>query len=912
MLSRRGSRFLVAPLCVVALLGAVATAGAQSGFLNFEPSQVKPLALVGSRLLAVHTQDATLVVYDLDHGHRIVDEIRVGLDPVSVRPRPGHANEVWVVNALSDDVSVVDLSLGITVATIPIGDEPADVAFNRDGSKAYVTVGERDEVAVVDANARAVTTRIAIPAASPRTIERVPNSRFIALSAFKSGNHTTILPAAQAPPTNPQVGLIIPDSDPRSSVHLDDVDVMGIDTATDTLLAARVTGVGTILFGMGFHPTNGHLYVTNTEARNLVQYEPNVRGHIVDNRVTIVSGVAGGVTVQPVDLNPTVDYSLLPNPAAQATSLAQPTDIAFDRATGKAYVAAFGSAFVGVLDESGAILSRIPVGMGPRGLAVRTEARRLYCLNRLDDTISEIDLTTERVVSVFAIGLLDPTPEVIRKGRRFLYDARLTSGNGTASCASCHVDGDTDMLAWDLGDPNGVAVQGPPSPTPDHSPTLFEPLKGPMTTQTLRGLAPVAPYHWRGDRPTFRDFNPAFVSLMGLGQSLSADDMQSFEDFVFTIEFPPNPNMGPDRTYTGRAVQGLATFNDTTLFGTTVACSSCHELPFGTFVGGVVGRTTLQPFSQDFKVAVLRPAHHKIGRFAKTGFGFVNDGEFQTIPEFLGLSPLFPPFTQTVKDDLAEFIRQFDTGNAPSLGRELVVDSANASLAATTTAVTDLMVEASRAQVDLVVRGLFDGQRHGLWWNPLRSRFESDDSQRRAATWGELRNAAATGRARFLVQGVAAGSGPRMSIDRDSDALPDLDEARLHTSPIDPDTDRDGWLDGFEVIEHSNPLDAGSTPLSLTAPIIHGVSTPAARPYDVLSVYYRRIAFAATGVLPGAVVEVATSSREHFVLPIVPTAPGEWTTAKVFRGQDVLVGAQGWTFVLRNPTGAASPPFTAP
>ena len=46
-------------------------------------------------------------------------------------------------------------------------------------------------------------------------------------------------------------------------------------------------------------------------------------------------------------------------------------------------------------------------------------------------------------------------------GRPFLYDARFTSSNGEASCASCHVFGDFDSLAWDLGNPDDVVLTNP-------------------------------------------------------------------------------------------------------------------------------------------------------------------------------------------------------------------------------------------------------------------------------------------------------------------------------------------------------------------------------------------------------------------------------------------------------------------
>jgi hypothetical protein len=46
----------------------------------------------------------------------------------------------------------------------------------------------------------------------------------------------------------------------------------------------------------------------------------------------------------------------------------------------------------------------------------------------------------------------------------------------------------------------------------------------------------------------------------------------------------------------------------------------------------------------------------------------------------------------------------------------------------------------------------------------------------------------------------------KLSKDSDNDGLPDLEEARLKTSPFNPDTDGDGFLDGTEVATGYDPL----------------------------------------------------------------------------------------------------------
>ena len=85
-------------------------------------------------------------------------------------------------------------------------------------------------------------------------------------------------------------------------------------------------------------------------------------------------------------------------------------------------------------------------------------------------------------------------------------------------------------------------------------------MKGPMTTQSLRGMANHGPMHWRGDRTGgndasssqpdsgafdedagFKKFNGAFVGLLGRTTQLTPSEMQAFTDFILQVTYPPNP-----------------------------------------------------------------------------------------------------------------------------------------------------------------------------------------------------------------------------------------------------------------------------------------------------------------------------------------------------------------------------------
>src|SRR5678815_655531 len=99
------------PSTAVATSSPAITSVPPSPYTLFESGQVRPLALSpdGSRLFAVNTPDGRLEMYGVtDNGLVHKGSIPVGLEPVAVAARTN--NEVWVVNHLSDSVSIVKVN----------------------------------------------------------------------------------------------------------------------------------------------------------------------------------------------------------------------------------------------------------------------------------------------------------------------------------------------------------------------------------------------------------------------------------------------------------------------------------------------------------------------------------------------------------------------------------------------------------------------------------------------------------------------------------------------------------------------------------------------------------------------------------------------------------------------------------
>src|SRR5262245_57621606 len=140
---------------VASLLGLLAAAGpARASFVTFESGQVRPLALSpdGSRLFAVNTPDGRLEIFDVTStglSHR--ESVPVGLEPVAVAAR--NDGEVWVVNHLSDSVSIVNVSASPArvTRTLLVGDEPRDLVFAGPARRrAFITTAHRGQNSPID------------------------------------------------------------------------------------------------------------------------------------------------------------------------------------------------------------------------------------------------------------------------------------------------------------------------------------------------------------------------------------------------------------------------------------------------------------------------------------------------------------------------------------------------------------------------------------------------------------------------------------------------------------------------------------------------------------------------------------------------------------------------------------------
>ena len=889
----------------------------------FESGQVRPLVMSanGKRLFATNTPDNRLEVYAVNKsGLEHCGSISVGLEPVAIAVK--NISEIWVVNHLSDSVSIVKLSNlackegepGRVVQTLQVGDEPRDIVFA--SGKAFITTAHRGQhlatdpqlttpgigradVWVYSTNAANTDDKplnvITLFTDTPRALNVSADGKHVYAAGFHTGNRTTTifehnviagggLPAPSTDTTGevqPTTGLIVKHDgehwrdelgriwDDNVKFSLPDKDVFVIDATANPpreIPGAEYQGVGTTIFNMITNPVTGVVYVSNTEAVNEVRFEGpgtftgnSVRGKLHQSRISILKD--GLVTSR--HLNKHIDYSkccdAIPNPE-NARSLAFPVDMAISGNGKTLYIAAFGSSKVGIFDtaklENDSFVpnenNHIELsGGGPSGVVLDEKNKRLYVLTRFDNALSIINTQSKKEVA--HINMYNPEPEHIVKGRRFLYDARFTSSHGDSACASCHVFGDFDALGWDLGNPdaNTTTNTSPLIVHPamvgfDNVPIDFRAMKGPMATQSLRGLANHGSQHWRGDRngghigepneqpdsgvyneeEAFRQFNPAFVGLVGRHAPLSTEDMQSFTDFILELTYPPNPNRAIDNSLTADQKAGSDFFfGHSTPLGLSDpfnSCSGCHltdpngNAEFGVKTPGFFGadgRATFELGSQVFKVPQLRNLYQKVGMFgmSKTpggfiipessdpsvanintgdqvrGFGFFHDGSIDTIFRFLKIIVFqhadggpFPnpggfnlgPSGDEQRRQAEQFVLAFPSNMKPAVGQQLTLNKN--SLANKLALLQTLIARADLNECDLIAKKMTNKNERGFVYQNGKL---TPDSVKETAILPLTLIKSTIDDITFTC--TPPGSGIRMGIDRNENGVLDADESNI-------------------------------------------------------------------------------------------------------------------------------------
>jgi YVTN family beta-propeller protein len=747
--------------------------------------------------------------------------------------------EAWVVNQVSDSVSVVDLATMRVRRTVSVGDEPADIVFAGSPQRAFVSLAQPNRVVAFDPSLELPSfSAVTINGPQPRALAVSPDGSMVYVAIFESGNRTTIVPrvavnntggpyGGQNPPPNsgtqfdppraagqplpPRVAHIVRknaqsrwlDDNNRDWTGFVNWDFFDNDVAivnASTLAVSYAGGALSTVSGIGVSPS-GAVTAVGWDALNQVRFEPRLNGIFATMLMANVP-LTGGVP-SAMDLNPHLTYDSASIPAAErAQSVGDPRGVAWTPDGSMVFTAALGTNALVAMSPSGARVAKIDVGEGPSGVVVHPTAGIVYSLNRFEGSVSAV--STTGLTEVRRVPLHDATPAVVKAGRRFLFNTFITSGLGHTSCATCHVDGRSDRLVWDLGDPAGAMQLFDETCQAPNGCIQWHPMKGPMTTQVLQGIVGNGPMHWRGEKDNLTEFNAAFTHLQGREFEITAQEMQQLTDYVGSLVFPPNPNRNIDDTLktsvaifggqatglggTGNPTTGLNLYQTLQNFGAPpgLTCNACHALPTGT--NQRVDIPAPGGEQQNRKNAHLREVWRKVGanrqsQTALRGVGFDHNGEEATLQDLLSIGFQWAAGAQGQQQrrDIEAFMLSFPSGTRAGVGQQVTADGVSDD----TARINQFVTIANGGSVGLIVKGRLGGEVRG--WFLQGGQFVADREGDAPMSPAQLLAQAAAG-SELTYTMVPAGSQNRLGVDRDLDGFRDRDELDAGSDPADADS----------------------------------------------------------------------------------------------------------------------------
>lgn len=661
--------------------------------------------------------------------------VPVPMSPVSVAYWPGEGgspDEILVVTKGTWGVTRIDATTGqlrgflhvdttgaVAAGTrvpgspngVPVGHgamaEPSDIVVDPVTDMAYVSCTGSDAVLQFDLVTGALVQSFD-PTAFPTMRLKSPvylcappvgspaGAPDILVAPLTSGNGTTTSKREQLA----NVEIV--------AAALPDEDLFAITGAAAGSSAGSVTVAGTdhgtILFDHGINPQTKHHWQLMTEALNLgagQESEPELKGRFASNRIVFSDvGLGSSGAISTLVLDEVVGTGEDPTAFQYATAgdvVGQPCALAFDD-LGNGYVAGMLSDNVARVAPSGVYGAQWTVSLGtdvhraiPRGLLAGTSVNgssfvAVYCWGLNEVRVFDgAEVGTGQLAQRFALEA-DTTPEQLQKGRDHFFNGDL-SGNGALACTTCHVDGGSDLIGWDL------------SNAPIES-------KGVMVTQTLVGIEPDGPFHWRGERE-FSHFRGAFHALLGAppqapdGEGISEAAFNEMRNYLFSLANPANPHQHRRRLVDRRVLnEYMADFPATPTDcepGTTwpqgdahigqdiffaegeydkfpifgpFSCNDCHEAPTGNRGEAIfVNFADRQPVNMNTKTAPLA----ELWRKDMPGVQATLSSGATELRPFLGFSVAHPGSFVGVID----FVEDVASGSISqelddSMGRKLV------------------------------------------------------------------------------------------------------------------------------------------------------------------------------------------------------------------------------------------------
>lgn len=522
-------------LCVLAVvaigLGIVTTATVRRAVGATEEGDRSPLMLAvspdGTRLYTANRTANSVSVIDTG-SRRVLKEVKVGAGPAGIAVS-ADGKTVFVANRLADTVSVVDAHKMREVKQIKVGNQPFDVLAAPDGMVYVANVGKDESVSVIDGKKLVEVKQIPV-AQNPRCLALSPDGKllYVTCDVYDFTREVCVIDlatgkVAQRIPfemtsnlrgvaVTPGQLLLVAHLNPKPFAPLTQVQQGWVNT-----------NAVSFVFLEGEKPERVSLLLDEFIRYHANPYEIALTP---DGRYAYVT-CGGDNTVQVIDVAKAVDL-IKKTPAEQRERLGNTLGLCRNF-----------------------VVARIDVGRNPVGIVMSPDGKYAYVANHLANTVSVINTATNTVETTIDVGSA-PTITPLRRGE-ILFNGAFLCFQRQFTCASCHPEGHSNGLSWDLED-DGLGT-----------------LKN---IKSFRGVKGSQPFRWQGEALEIgaNECGPTVTGAMR-GQPLSEDDLKALELFVETMPLMPNPYRGAKGELSAAAKRGEKIFKG------KAECNKCHPLP---------------------------------------------------------------------------------------------------------------------------------------------------------------------------------------------------------------------------------------------------------------------------------------------------------------------------------------------
>lgn len=401
---------------------------------------------------------------------------------------------LYVANSISNDVSVLDLATGVEQKRLASWRSPHNVVLSRNGRHVYVAnlLGQLgppnqapvSELTVIDTGTQTVTQRIAVPG--------VLELRHIAEAPQGQGGYF-LVPFMRPKNLNPLIQV----ADGWILTH--GILVVQPDrsakakTRTTQVLLDDIDSYYAGTNGVAFTPDGRHALVTSSEA----------------DIVTLIDTARFNVRLKQM-------------PADQLANRLDSAQTFVER--------------------------RLSTGANPTSVVVAPDGQRAYVVNRLDDSLTVLDIPGARVQGKIELGGPKEASQ-LRRGERLFHAARFCF-QGQFACITCHPDNHIDGVAWNLETPQLGRDR--------------------VANRTLRGVAETGPFKWNGHNPDLEtQCGPRIAKFLFHSEGFNPSELADLVAFIKAIPLSPNRHLAADGQLSASQEHGKAIFFSKN-------CDTCH------------------------------------------------------------------------------------------------------------------------------------------------------------------------------------------------------------------------------------------------------------------------------------------------------------------------------------------------